>query len=105
MAPSSSDSNRIFFKATVLLSRGPALYTTPYVPSPIFAILSYRRKLFGSSVFDVGASEPGLGALGSSAIVILVSGGRLSMVRVDYDTGNVAARGRVDRDSELLVGT
>ena len=56
-------------------------------------ILSYRRKLFGSSVFDVGASEPGLGALGSSAIVILVSGGRLSMVWVDYDTGNVAARG------------
>eukprot|EP00958_Prasinococcus_capsulatus_P015347 scaffold1630_cov298-Prasinococcus_capsulatus_cf.AAC.2 len=40
--PSSSCSRRIFFSAIVLsVLRSRALYTTPYVPSPIFSTFSY----------------------------------------------------------------
>ena len=40
--PSSSCSRRIFFSAMVApLVRSRALYTTPYVPSPIFSTFSY----------------------------------------------------------------
>lgn len=40
--PSSSCSSLIFFRAMVsLVRRSRALYTTPYVPSPIFSTFSY----------------------------------------------------------------
>ena len=66
--PSSSTLIEFFSRQQILCHAVLALYTTPYVPSPILqSFLSAESCWRG--IFDVGASEPGLGALGSSAIV------------------------------------